>query len=521
MKPIEIKNGDKTTTNIGRIINPALVISTEDTILSDEFVQNGFTIPFDVEIQTLTGPATSLFLVPCAYTYIDQLICIDEIAYSANSLLRVYESFKTGERSLQVLNKAIFSYQSTLASRISGKSGVFNRYVLGRRFSGTGRAVLQVSEDERPEIVFIPRKNGIEKEISDGDPVLIGRDPTIWYGSFECLIAKLYDGDCIKINPLIYPQLGADNDGDTVWFMSIPKEFHEQAKVHSSPFFSHNHRHSISADIGQTVSPIDYIEDKDSNIANLEFKTSRKLKDESLSIINNRSPVKFVKEIININDAMLIQKLYLGPVGAACQKIKLLASKNKDLSSSANYISERAQQLLFDVKGVTTAENKQLNNFFEMLDILNISGKYGQSDKVIPFKDILSKMEEIGFDLNEAQYFLAYLYVYVPFYRALSELGLLNEETTNIIKNFVYDSPHNSKAIYKQLLESLSITKNTLDMAWLRARKSITLSDLVSNAAFKITTITNPVAAPIYIQSLDSASNSLDSQIYHLSKGTA
>lgn len=511
MKPLEVKTKDGSfTQNIGSVINILSVNSIEDTILDPEVIKKGATVQLPARLEGIYGSIERVILPPSPPYKEDDFVIIDNISSRFNNILRVIELVNKGERTIADLQKSVTRYQKEIILTISGKNGILSRDIIGSRMQLSGRAVLLPSNNPDPELVFIPLNIFKRLGLSNGDLVAVGRDPTIWEGSIEILRARSTIDFAIYLHPAIFPQFGADCDGDTVWVLKIPDEALPQkeasenvlsfcrSSIDQTGIIGPKNRifadsanltkisKSLNEVSGFSISPEDII-DNTPDIEIFKENTHKDVRNECNRILEGLSVKEFSDYILSINAAMLAQKIYLGPIGAASIKLKIL-SRDPVITKSANYVSERAQQLLFDVKGIVKGSSKELQNFFILLDILNIRGRFKSTpDRIVSSEVPLKNLEDIGLSAQKSAPIIRYLYTAYPILSSF----YCDEDTIKLLKEyccFYNECRDYQKEIY------LSITKSVPDLTfeqflhtYSEAKIRLSLSQIVNDPIYSVT----------------------------------
>jgi DNA-directed RNA polymerase subunit A' len=112
----------------------------------------------------------------------------------------------------------------SLKDIMSGKTGIFRRFSLGKRNKYCGRSVISPDPNLRMDTVGIPRsfvKNmpfrtgNTKRYIQDGDIILLNRQPSLQRMSIMGFNVKIVDNcSTITFNPAVCPAFNADFDGD-------------------------------------------------------------------------------------------------------------------------------------------------------------------------------------------------------------------------------------------------------------------------------------------------------------------
>lgn len=396
-------------TGVGAIIKLDNV-PIEGTVLSKEFQENGGVIDFDGlqlydnwgrVIQGITIPA-----IPVTYEMgRNSIAVLHPIAVRANLVARMLEEVHKKERKFASLQKAVNAFYLEICNTLFGKSGVFNRWILGPRLKNSFRAVVIPGKyDKDPlgesyEWVGIPEKICRKVGISTGDIVIIGRDPTIWMGSVEFLYAYPVSHDSIEIHPLLLPQFAGDHDGDQLWgykpdpellhpgivadftrkFATWSKNFNcdqETNDVQWRDFLS-DERNRIQTN-GLSVSPLEVIEGGESLDRVLGYcsfgKRNRGKVDSANELLEISQQVnidEWKQKTQSINTAQLAMKIFMGPVGLLALRLIAIGHKTPKVRESANILAERCAQGLLDAKHLTyeQAKNFKPSDIFKILNL--------------------------------------------------------------------------------------------------------------------------------------------------------
>jgi hypothetical protein len=399
LKPLTIDiPGKGTTANVPRIVNPIWALESINTILDPNFQKYGGAIqlPEGCHSFILKNEIREIKIPPCPVEPIDHLVRLDDIAVRVNNLLRVITEYSLGNKPVAVIQKSLDNLCGTIATKIgSKKKGLIISNVIGSRMAFSMRAVIVPDAQHHPVWVGIPETFMSKLKMDEGDLIIVGRDPVIHGGSIEVLQATPIPGHAIQLHPLVFGQMGADSDGDTVWAMVVDKQSLDCIAEAEAQILSFTIKHSKYAKnmaaigdskvnwkevekecgtrfqtTGFSVSPDDILTNS-TNLKSLENYTGKNLHDECINIIDGKENVEEKSNQINL--ALLIQKSYLGRIGAASAKLKLIASSDPVLLRSADYVSERSNQELFDAKGKVNSGNETVD-IFEVLNLINMRG---------------------------------------------------------------------------------------------------------------------------------------------------
>lgn len=405
-------------------------IKTANTVLSEEFQEKGGSISFgdyklyDPWKRVING----IRVPPLKVTYEmtnNSIAVLHPLAVRANTVARMLFEFKHKTKEFKNIQNAVNQYFLELCNTIFGKSGIFNRYMMGPRLKNSFRAVAVPGSykydiyGQSYEHVGVPKTICNKLKISEGDIVLIGRDPTIWMGSIEFLYAYPVDHDAIEIHPLILPQFGGDHDGDQFWGMYPKQELIPDNIVCSfTRRYSKWHKsHNLDKETA-SVNWNNFIDDEKSRIKTTGFSIS------PLDIINgdkskdlnriiaycssgsrSRGQAKDFEELIEytkgldiekwksiteaINRAQLSMKIFMGPVGLLALRLIVIGNLYESIKHSAHILAERCAQGLLDAKHLTF---DQIKNFkpARIFEILNLRDK-----NIKNANDMLKALQEI------------------------------------------------------------------------------------------------------------------------------
>lgn len=406
LQPITLAKDNRT---VGTVVNLEGA-HVNNTVADSRFQKRGGYISFDSHTiyDNWNRQIKGIYVPPMPVTYemTKTVAVLHPIAVRANTVARVYEAVVNDEESLIALMKSVKRYFLELTRSIFGKSGVYNRYILGPRLKNSFRGVIipgrhkEAIFNDSYEWVGIPRKIAHKLGISYGQCVIIGRDPTIWFGSIEILRVYTVEHDAIEIHPLLLPQLAGDHDGDQIW--GYFPDADDELGLNVGNFVRENSRWTknfndsstspainwddFSADqesrmrvTGLSISPTDIIEESDSLQRILDYcsgeKRSRgKANFNELIDTCNGIPIDKWKKISEmINQAQLAMKIYMGPIGLLALRLMVLGHSEPHLSRAAHLLSERCAQTLLDSKHLTFEQIKDYRptKIFEILNLSN------------------------------------------------------------------------------------------------------------------------------------------------------
>lgn len=427
------------TDDLPSMVDPNKLLDVTGTILDPKIVENGSWIYMPIVVSDYAGREVMQVRVPPIEPLdSDGLWLIHPVMMAANQLIRVIKQFQNGQTSEIAVHKTFSSYQMQVIRSLAGKSGVIRNVVIGARIKRSGRAVLVPNSNHEPEWVGLPGRLFDDAELKHGDYVMIGRDPTIWDGSIEILRARKSDGDVGELHPLLFSQLNADCDGDAIYWFPVPKDpgCQIEAREHLMEFCLQHGRwkkQALKDHCSETVNwdnvrqetvdrfPVDGFSVSPEDIAGSPQglwetigRTTGKgeLQDACREMAQGLEFDHWYDRVLEKNLEMLRMKVMMGPIGAACNRLKVLAGWNPMWLKSANYLSERLQQMLLDSKHGSGYDPNYV------LRILNQQGKWKKASPT----DALAELEHLGMDPQEAQTMVEVIYLTFPAYMALDEL---------------------------------------------------------------------------------------------------
>lgn len=433
-------SSDLVTTAVGKVIDTSYLVTTKDTVLEEEIAIKGAVIPLPVEVNSLDKKKTltSIYLPKFKSEQIGRMIILNDMVSAANLVVRILEDWDKGLIEPDTIQRIVDTYHMTAVKLLSGKGGVVGNNILSTRVAESGRAVLLVNGDRHPKYAGIPNKIMHKLGIKNNDPVLIGRDPSIWHGSVEILIANHSDTNCIELHPVTFKQLGADCDGDCVYVYKLPhhlEECSDEIKSQILGFTGENDKYAewpaylkkkpgsepvewgtVEEDTrgrslitGFSISPKDIVSKSD-RIRHLCSLTGKDVVEECVTIANGLKHEEVVNYVKEQNATQLTMKLLLGPIGTASNRLKIIAGMDQHLLKSACVVSEWLQQRLLSSKHIVGGAKKEPYSIWDILDLVNRRGKYQNATLF----EVLEEIEKMGMPLMDVRPIITHLWITHP-----------------------------------------------------------------------------------------------------------
>lgn len=446
MRPLQVRENGVLTTEVGRIIDKANLVSTQDTVLDEKHCKSGAFIDLPVQVRDLFArDITQVYFPGFASQEMGRLVMLNPMAASANLLLRVIDEFGKEKVDARVLQKMVGAYQTMAVRLLSGKTGLVNSHILSTRITNSGRAVLLINADHSPEFVGVPDRIMHGLGIRVGDPVIIGRDPAIWDGSIEICRARHSGSNCMEVHPLLFKQMGADCDGDCVFIWKLPESetVKEEAEQNVLSFarryatwptclkspenmdehvedwdqvFEESLRRSTVT--GFSITPREILEGSD-RLNSLCKLMGKEVAQECKEIAQGLNYEQIKEHLLVQNATQLQMKVKLGPIGAASNRLKVLAGEDPGLQRSACYVSERLQQMLLSAKHVVGGQRQQAYSVDDVLNMLNRRNQWREAR----LRTVLDELGKMGMDVVQCQPIMAYLWMGYPIQQAVNELA--------------------------------------------------------------------------------------------------
>lgn len=392
MLPIKYKNGSFPTNGVLALEDLA---DLTNTVLDPKIEEHGDMIRLPCTcLDWQNRETTEVWLPPFAAIREGEVVVLNPIQGSAQSLLVAVEKFKTKEYEDKQLARALIAYQISAIKQLFGKNGMISKFIMTSRMKKSGRAVLLPRSGGDPCTCEIPSWMMDGLKLKDGDLVVVGRDPTIWEGGIEVLRAIGCKSNVIRLHPLLFKQLNADCDGDAVWVLAIPFYLKKEAQAHLGSFMKRvaewptpyafygkpvnwdtveHEMDDRSAPTGFSVGPEDILGDSDI-LDRVEAITCKELKESCIAAANGLSAEEWKTIVLETNENQLKMKVGMGPVGAAAMAVRILAYDDPRARRSASLISERIEQKLLDSK-----KAKDIGDEFShetALDILHMRNEW-------------------------------------------------------------------------------------------------------------------------------------------------
>ena len=368
MLPIRYETGALATASV---LDEVQLATTKDTVLDPELEQTGAWMQLPIPCNDYVNrPIQQVWFPPSPALRENGQVVLDHMQSAAQMLLCAIDGFLCKRTKNTQLVTSVRSYQLQAIRTLFGKDGFINQHLVSVRMRRTGRAVLLATPGGSPFNCIAPISMMKQLGIRDGDPVIIGRDPTIWEGSVEALNCYGGKDDVIRLHPIVFGQLGADSDGDTVWLLGLNRDCHEEAQKHIGQFMQRHAKYPVpyahdGAEInwetveeemylrarptGFSVGPEDVL--TDTGVMNqVQIITGKDLTDECRRVAQGLSLEEWKKLILHMNQAQLTMKVGMGPVGAAGMALRIIAGDHPRKKKAAGAVSERLSQLLLSAK---------------------------------------------------------------------------------------------------------------------------------------------------------------------------
>lgn len=425
----------------GTQLDERSVVDPTDTVLDPLICARGGWIDLPFECQDYAGRTIKKVWYPAFRNeHEGRVITLNRMAIAGNRLLRIIQSFNEGLIPKEFVEKGVKSYQHQAISSLGGKNGVVNSNIIAGRVRHSGRAVLVVNATHPPEVVSLPDKMMDALKLENGDLVILGREPTIWGGSIEVVRARRGRSYCIEVHPLLFKQMGADCDGDTVYVYAVPDNADCQAEAEKQvlgfaeqfakwPSYLrlndpsdyvdweqvHEDGKARTVITGFSVSPREIIEQRE-RLKRLCATTGKDVSAECLEIALGVDQAKYKTYVEDQNRALVTMKLGMGPIGAAANKLRLIAGVDRHLLESASYFSERLQQILLDTKH--TVGRKETYSIDEILAMLNKAEQY----KHMTLYDALEELGKVGIETERIWPIMSYIWIVWPLVHAIRKV---------------------------------------------------------------------------------------------------
>jgi len=427
------------TDDLPPIIDPEKVQNIDGTVLDPKIRKNGAWIQLPVAVADYAGRQINRVRVPPIEVQNNQgLWTVHPLMFTANQLARVLLQYEEGEAPEKAIQAMVSAYQKRAISHLASKNGLIRNVIVGARVKRSGRAVLVPNANHDPEYVALPGKFFDHAELQHGDFIMIGRDPTIWDGSLEIVRAMKSPDDVIEMHPLLFEQLGADCDGDCLYWFPIPDtpECQQEAKDHLMEFclvhggWSKQALYENPSQVvdwerakedgkerfvttGFSISPEQVLDACPDGWKTIDRTSGKEGLHEACDEMASALEVdEWWERTLDKNHDMLKMKTLLGPIGAASNRLKVLAGWNRTWLRSANYLSERLQQILLDSKHEAGYDP------FHVLKILNQTGAWAQAS----VEEALAELQKLDIEPREAKTMIEVIYLVYPARIVLDEI---------------------------------------------------------------------------------------------------
>lgn len=425
----------------GTQLDERSIIDSTETVLDPNICRNGGWIDLPMPCPDYATRMIKRLWYPAFENQKQgRVITLNRMAIAGNRLLRIIQSFNEGLIPDDYVKRGVVSYQRQAILQLGGKSGIVNSNIIAGRVGFSGRGVLVVNATHSPEIVSLPVDMMDALRLENGDLVILGRQPTIWGGSIEVVRARPSRSYCIEVHPLLFKQLGADCDGDTVYVYAVPKNPDCQAEAAEQilgftktfakwPSYLRLNDPSEYVDwdsveedskarctiTGFSISPEDVVNQSES-LKRLCKTTGKDVSGECLEIVKGIEVSRYKTYVEDQNTALVTMKLGMGPIGSAANKLRLVAGVDRCLLESASYLSERLQQILLDTKH--TVGRRETYSIDDILAMLNKAEQYRE----MTLFDVIEELSRVGIDRDRVWPIMSYVWIVWPLTRAVRQV---------------------------------------------------------------------------------------------------
>lgn len=384
------------------------------------------------------GPVREILLPPMGMQEQDGFIILHRLQDAANTVLRTGDALIRAPEQLRARAAAYYKrcvsrYYDTLAFSISGKGSATNSLQSIRAaYSCTGHC--GISYEINPCEVSIPgkayktfvhewRKRGGNK-ITAKPWAIVFRHPCLHSESMRCLYIRKGDNHTIDVHPAVCPGMGADRDGDLLfcvlgwpdvqptfeWTLRFDNEMLLNRKSEDidrkNPIWDTRKRLEFG---GVVLNPEDIINCRKSENIKKICEVKKLDVAEIAAYAHGRSKEELIVEDQGVANARILEKLGIGPMGVRAQRARAICLGRMDLQKSANYLTERGAQALFDskheysstYKTVLNVLNKSFSSSGEAISALRREGLDKRADKFVELLySVKGSLAEINETLN-------------------------------------------------------------------------------------------------------------------------
>ena len=418
---------------------------TEDTVLDTKY--DGTYIQLPCKVKVLNKTVDKIFIPPLehreSFVMPDGSIVLHAISRRLDNLVRCIEA----RLSRYDIQKSVNRLMLDLCDVVAGKSGVANRHIVGCRLPNSGRAVCIPDTSIHFGEIGIPWEMARRAKIDDGDIVLFGRQPTLWYKSIQSAVANVkrhYVKWALRLHPLYCKGLNADFDGDTIHVWKPPQELSEEFKKLDVWDLSRREDHFISdfGDLeldGLSVYTDDIDKVVSSRISEIDGK-SITLDDLNLKPMSKEEVQAKTK---HAQSGHYTVKLCMGSAGMFQSNLNsIFSGGDKELIRAAQEISERVSQTTLSSKH---GHDTRLFDVIEMFDNVHLIDKEEIVDMLVDeflldkhrVESVVDKLKSFNKGLRDS----AMTHRYFKLIQGCGCLGLLalgepgcNDIVTNTVK---------------------------------------------------------------------------------------
>jgi hypothetical protein len=487
----------------GTQLDERMVVDHTDTVLDPKVCANGAWIDLPVPCKDWAGREIRQVWYPAFDNQRQgRIVTLCRMAIAGNRLLRIIQGFNEGLIPQEFLERGLMTYQMAAIQQLGGKNGVVGANIIAGRVRHSGRGVLVVNATHSPEWISIPLEMMTRMGLDSGDLAILGREPTVWGGSIEVVKVRHSRSNAVEVHPLLFKQLGADCDGDTVYVYAVPKDADCQAEAAKQllgfakgfakwPSYMRlgnpseevdwenvqNDSKGRSVITGFSVSP-DEIVAQGERLKHLCATTGKDVAAECLTVASGIQTERYKDYVEDQNDALVTMKLGMGPIGAAANKLRLLAGVDRRLLTSASYLSERLQQILLDTKH--TIGVRDTYSIQDILAMLNRREPYSR----MHLEDVLDELAKVGIERERVWPIMAYFWIIWPLTRAVRSLyPTMTSGRAQRIEGYIaeFEFTKNIGVVMRKILGSTQVIRKSNEQEIVEAfyRYALGLGDIV------------------------------------------